>query len=244
VEEVGVSAPLWKLAINAPATRARSGSGGVKSTLSTRRQEILDSKLSEWKETLLDVTRRNNLLYYKESKNQTLSLDSAKPEIRAQLLSGKTVSIVRLFPDEEERIEALRRARLIAAKERENREERSLETLHLTVGEITWEQPQDDQRERPPRAPILLVPAQLSRDGRSSDYSLRLSLEGTEVNQTLKYKVKRDFGIEIDDDLTDALEDDLALVDIKTVPTTESECCRPLYFGQFLVCQACDGSGS
>lgn len=209
----GSSAPLWKAAAPAAAPRSQDRSSTTRTGVTPKRQKILDENLAAWKETLLDLTRRNNLLYFKESKNQTLSLDASKPEIRSQLLSGKSVSVAKLFASDEERIEALRRTRIIAGKERENREERSLETLHLTVGEVTWE-PEGDQRDRPPRAPLLLVPAQLSRDGRTSDFSLKLSLDGAEVNQTLKYKVKRDFGIELDGDLGPALDEGVPLVEI------------------------------
>ena len=205
---------MWEVVSTGPVTRSRGSASSARAGVSATRQKRIDEHLAKWKETLLDLTRRNNLLYYKESKHQTLSLDAARPEACSQLLAGRAVSISRLFEHEADRVEALRRARLIMAKDRENREERSLETLHLAVGEVTWEPPESDQRDRPPRAPMLLVPAQLNRDGRSADYSLRISLDGTEVNQTLRYKVMRDFGIELDDDISDELEAGVGLIDI------------------------------
>ena len=54
------------------------------------------------------------------------------------LLAGRTIALSRMFPDEEARAGAVKRARAVRNRAQEHFEERGLETLFLACGMATW----------------------------------------------------------------------------------------------------------
>lgn len=55
-----------------------------------------------WIRRLIDLSRRNNLLYYRELKRGTLDFSDCNSKALKELLSGKTVPLIRLLPQAEE----------------------------------------------------------------------------------------------------------------------------------------------
>lgn len=170
-------------------------------------RQLISTRVSQWVEQLMDLSRRNNLLFYRDTKNQTLELSGANPIEVDRVLAGESVSVHELFtlPDQTSPglADALRRVKHIRSKARENFEERSLETLFLGIGEFSWtiaESIASSHRsiaeQRPPRAPVLLVPIELRVGRRKGDFNIQV-VDEPEINPALSYIMKRDFGVNL-----------------------------------------------
>src|SRR5579862_1791400 len=105
------------------------------------RAALVDRAAKGWIRKLVDVTRRNNLLYFRELKTGTFDLTGSDSAALDRLLSGEAVAIEHLVPGID-RVRA--NACLLEIKRRAltNSEEKGLETLFLALGFATW--PSDD----------------------------------------------------------------------------------------------------
>ena len=118
-----------------------------------------------WIRRLVDTSRRNNLLYFRDLRVGTLNLANAREGAVEELLMGARVPLASLVPDDPK---APARLREIARKALSNLEERGLETLYLAYGMATW--PVGDGG-RPPEAAAVLVP--LVVEGKASPMLVR-----------------------------------------------------------------------
>src|SRR5215471_16896892 len=102
--------------------------------VSPERRAKVDAARQAWIRQLVDMSRRNNLLYYRDLKTGTLDLTHAPAQAMQELLqSGKNdhgVGLSDLIPSES-RAQATASLAEIAARARTNFEERGLETLFL-----------------------------------------------------------------------------------------------------------------
>ena len=169
---------------------------------SPQRQGRVDDAIRRWTDQLMDVTGRNQLLFYRDLKVGTLDLEDADPTALDALLRGRKSSISRLFevsavPDR------LKRARAIRNKAVESLEERGIVTCYLTSGMATW-QPQ--QGKPTPNAPVLLRAVTLTAtDAAESDFDLVADPE-VEINPVLLQLLSSDFKVALDpDELLDLL---------------------------------------
>jgi very-short-patch-repair endonuclease len=157
---------------------------------SKQRVELVQKAVKEWVRQLVDLGGRNNLLHYRDLKAGTLDLSAANQRALSGLLQGKPIRMASLFPDPEQREGALRRARTIHSKAKENVEERGIETLSLACGLATWDNKRGSWE---PSAPVLLCSAALRPLGAARDeFELTLTDE-MEVNPTLLHLLKADF---------------------------------------------------
>jgi very-short-patch-repair endonuclease len=163
---------------------------------SGRRAGLVQKAATDWKNALVDLGGRNNLLHYRDLKRGTLDLTAADRDAVMGLLLGKATRVSALFPDAEQRDQVLRRVRVIHNKAKENFEERGLETLSIGCGLATWE---NKRAAWQPCAPVLLQPATLRPVGAAQDeFELAVVGETMEVNPTLEHVLKVDFGCEFD----------------------------------------------
>jgi len=163
-----------------------------------RRAGLVHKAVTGWKNALVDLGGRNNLLHYRDLKRGTLDLALADLEAVGHLLAGKTVRVSALFPDPEQREQMLRRVRVIHNKAKENFEERGLETLSIGCGLASWENKRGTWE---PCAPVLLQPVTLRPLGAAQDdFELAVVGETMEPNPTLLHVLKVDFGCEFDHD--------------------------------------------
>ena len=171
---------------------------------SDRRVNLVRKAVEDWIRQLIDLGGRNNLLHYRDLKQGTLDLTDADPGALSKLLLNRSIKFSALFADVDERTDALRRARAIHNKSRENFEEKGLDTLYLGCGLATWE---NKRGEWAPKAPVLFRPAQLRPLGAAQD-EFELSLvEEMDVNPSLLQLLKVDFECEPDpEDLVDRIE--------------------------------------
>ena len=170
----------------------------------TPRERLVSEAIESWKRELVDLGGQNRLLYYRQLRVGTLDLSDAEANALDRLLRGGRVRATDLYGETEARQEALKRCRAIAAKARENDEERGIPTLYLAFGMATW------RTDRPgaakPNAPVMLQPLMLKRIGSAAaDYELSLDGE-PELNPTLRYALSSAYQINVDEkDLLDPL---------------------------------------
>lgn len=150
---------------------------------------------SDWKNALVDLGGRNNLLHYRDLKLGTLDLSEADPEVVRGLLLGKATRVTALFRDPGQAEQVLRRVRTIHNKAKENLEERGLETLSIGCGLATWE---NKRAAWEPSAPVMLQRVGLRPVGAAQE-EFELSVTGEmEVNPTLLHVLRADFGCRVD----------------------------------------------
>jgi very-short-patch-repair endonuclease len=174
-----------------------------------RFRALIEGRVGQWKEQLMDLSRRNNLLFFRETKTQHLDLSKANQQELLKLLAGESVSVDKLFtfPGEPSTVaeEAKRRLKSVFAKATENYEERSLDTLSVGIGECSWDfegtkavgKATGVVENKVPRAPLLLVPAEVKRGQRKGDFNLSIDPNEAEINPVLQYVLKKDHGIDL-----------------------------------------------
>src|SRR5215471_18370798 len=120
--------------------------------ISTERLAKVDAAREQWIRKLVDLSRRNNLLYFRELKVATLDLSAAPAEAMRELLqSGASASDrVRLktLVSEDRRKQAEAALAEIADRARSNFEEKGLNTLFLEFGLASLTRPTADATRR------------------------------------------------------------------------------------------------
>lgn len=184
------------------------------------RRDAVEAAVVTWTKQLIDLGGRNRLLFYRDLKAGTMDLTSlldGNPERFRELLEGKPVLVSRLarasqldllgqddpLSDSEhagatEDVERLaKRARTLAAKAKENYEEKGLHTLQLGWGLATWVSERSDSL---PAAPVALRQVVLESVGSAGrDYSIRLEGDWS-INGVLLHVLGVDFDVSIDED--------------------------------------------
>lgn len=149
--------------------------------------------ITGWKKQLLDISGRNALLYFKDQRLGTLDLSAASRTGLDRLLAREWMplgSLIGIHGDDD----MAKRARAIRKKALENYEERGIQTLFFTWGMASW-LPEDETRRSPPRAPILLFPAELkASDAREEDHRLQL-VGDPAINPTLVHFLTTTYGV-------------------------------------------------
>lgn len=164
--------------------------------LSARRQAAVSAAVESWTRRLIDPSRRNNLLYYRDLKSGTLDLTGSARQALHDLLDGRRTTLQRLVPADDLTREAAK-LRQIGRKALANREERGLETLFVAYGMATWS---TGEPGREPAAPVLLYPATVELKARTPDAaSLQLSGE-PQVNPVLLHALQVECGCSVSAD--------------------------------------------
>ena len=155
----------------------------------------IGSATKVWTGQLVDLSARNNLLFYRDLKVGTLDLGDVRPDLLMDVLSGRTVALSRMFADEEARAAAVKRARAVRNRAQEHFEERGLETLFLACGMATWT---NQRGTAVPAAPVLLVQSRLAPRGAAQD-EFEVAVTGEmEVNPTLLQMLQSEFDCSCD----------------------------------------------
>ncbi len=172
-------------------------------------RRIVDAARGVWMRRLIDHSRANTLLFYRDLKVGTLDL-SAEREAVSRLLAGDALTVESVVsasrnaespdPVVRDRAEAAARQKvrnaLIALQRKAlgNLEEKGIETLHLAMGMATW--PASDGG-RPYDAPVLLLPARIETRGRASR-DLRLVVSGEpQLNPVLLNVLEQNYAVRI-----------------------------------------------
>lgn len=167
-------------------------------------RHIVDAARNVWVRRLIDQSRSNSLLFYRELKFGTLDL-TAQTDLVARLLRGDALNLDSFIPRPESSVDKerpesnaqrkMRRALIsIQRKALSNLEEKGIETLYLAMGMATW--PASDGG-RPYAAPVLLLPARIEARGRAGD-DLRFSVAGEpQINPVLLHVLEESYSVRI-----------------------------------------------
>jgi hypothetical protein len=176
---------------------------------SPERRAVVERARQHWISRLIDLSRRNRLLYFQPLRVRSVELDADQVVRVLPLLAGQQVPVGRVFRQAElvlrdedaelfSQLDDLevadlgvaRRLREIQKRGDEDFEERGLETVHLAYGMASWK-PHDEGR--PPEAAVVLVP--LAVVGTAN----RLTLQprgDIDVNLALTHVLEEQFGCE------------------------------------------------
>lgn len=177
-------------------------------------------RLEEWKQRLIDLTRRNRLLHFNPAKGSTLTVtapdlatvfghvyDREKPWrfwTPPEEPDGKATAAGRGAPPpappprRDELVcgglglRQLEKAlRAVYRRARTDYQERGIRVLFLAFGTLEW---QEREEAGPVISPLVLCPVELQRVASADEYLLRWAEEDPVLNPALSAKLKSDFG--------------------------------------------------
>ena len=186
--------------------------------------------VERWSSDLVELSRRNRLLYFKHTKSASLEFAQTAPEVIERL--GRHRWAFHLPPEvDEDQLQATverpelgelvvemvparfgpqiyRNLKLLAGNANSGFLDTGIWTLFLGLGQLCW----TDVEGIDAVSPLYLFPVALEQDGPGSPWSLKESLNAEPaINPSLAVKLERDFGI-ILPRLDDMEEPDLAHV--------------------------------
>ncbi len=194
--------------------------------------EAVSQRIGEWAKRLLQLDRRNNLLYFKPSRSAVGITGMTPSELDDRLRRSRrglkfpyappprtrrrgfatqedtdhTDDAV-VYPGDlttdSEPADLQRRLRNLQRKDREWREEQGLNVLFLALGFLDW----IDEDGEKARSPLLLIPCNLERVSPRDPFRLIRSDEDPTVNPTLRHQLER-LGIELPDYGNESDEDE------------------------------------
>jgi very-short-patch-repair endonuclease len=152
------------------------------------RTSLVDTAREGWTNRLIDLSRRNNLLYYKPTASTTLEMPVTQ-ELMSFLSDGGSLPISDLLGIGHEKVSSVR---AIARKGLENLEEKGLSTLYLAFAQCTWTAADGG---RDPISPIFLIPVDLKLKGQDLD-ATEIQVSGEfEVNPVLLHIFNRELNL-------------------------------------------------
>ena len=172
---------------------------------SVTRRSAVDKAREGWIRRLIDLSRRNNLLYFRDLKTGSVDLSQATGQAMVPFLQGEIVALSAFVPRDEQ-VQVAAKIREIRRRALSNLEERGLETLFLAMGMASWDPPDEG---RPAEAGILLIPTEVELQGREGR-ALNLRRKGDiQVNLVLLHALEVEHGVTIPPDgLLDVLQGD------------------------------------
>jgi len=176
----------------------------------------IDHKLETWKNKLLDLSKRNRLLNYRDSKRSNLRI--LKPSIYelwdSFVVNENPIEFpyydedqISLLNDAQENMiersvvtnqaikEQQKTLRNLREKAKTAMEEQGVNILYLSFGFLRWRE--DTNSEQFFLSPIILVPVTLTLESITSPFVLDLHEDEITLNPTLAFKMSNDFGIEL-----------------------------------------------
>ena len=190
---------------------------------STENDNVIARRIGEWQTRLLQLNRRNNLLYFKPGRS-SVGITGVAPDALGERLQRSRTGLSfphvpprrtrrRGFamadapePDHEPRaiegdlrtdcepLDLQRRLRGLRRKDREWEDEQGLNVLFLAVGFLNW----IDADGEGARSPLVLIPCDLDRASPRDAYRLRREDDDPVVNPTLRHQLA-EYGVQLPD---------------------------------------------
>lgn len=180
----------------------------VKETVNSR----FEAKIKDWKGKLVDLSRRNKLLFFTPSRSSSLQIkEPSLIEIFNRLVIDEGSWKFFIPPQEEKTASSITLRKpeelLCTAREsipnvlmnmyrrsRSDFEERGVRILYVTFGMVNWrEKEQSDEC----ASPLILLPVELRRKSAAEPFEL-LPVEGDAIlNPALRVRLSNDFNIEL-----------------------------------------------
>lgn len=150
-----------------------------------------------WVKKLIDLSRRNTLLFFRDLKRGMLEL-AVDSDAVSELLQGREADLKELARSElrpREPKDTAQALFTILRKAVSNREEKGIETLQLALGIASWPALDGGSHYS---APVLLVPVQASARGQLG-LDLRLQVQGAaQINPVLLHVLRDDYHAAVD----------------------------------------------
>jgi len=170
----------------------------MSSEVSPQRRESVEKARQDWIRKLIDLSRRNNLLYYRALKWGTLNLSLEDTERWGALLQGESVAL-RSFATGLTEDDLLRKVVAIWRRAQANQEEKGLATMFVALGMAGWKA-SDEGRDSD--APVLLLPVTIELRGHAGT-SLAIRRTGVpQANLVLLHVLQTEFGVSISNQAT------------------------------------------
>lgn len=210
---------------------------------SAREDAAIAATIGRWQEKLLQLDRRNRLLYFREGRAAVPLPETSPEEVAAWLDSppkkrwrfvelddgsrptrrGGAVR-TRLEPKElRRRLTGLRR------REREWEEEQGLNVLFLAVGLLEW----TDLDRKPAVSPLTLVPCDLARESVSGPWYLKREDDEVESNVTLAHLLRLRFDLTLPEYEEQGIPDYLEAVRNAVADKKEWKVAPEVFLGTF-----------
>ena len=182
----------------------------------------INARIESWKKSLLDMTKRNRLLWYKPYKVGSLKLEekyfddpieSVLDEVDELAFNDKTWEFITEVDsieddeddeddDSEEESDIIKKRTKALAniykKVKQESEEKGLNIGYIAVGFLEWYEREDAQTKI--KTPLLLIPIKIEQDGRRAPFKISLNTdEQISLNPIIKKKFETDFNIILDD---------------------------------------------
>lgn len=178
----------------------------------SRKGDSLDRRIDSWKEQLLDLTRRNTLVDFSETKTKTLPLTGiTPPSVATALLNGElrihkrpgsdaepdlNESEVLSTRSPEQTAESLYR---IGLNEKQYLRERGVDTLYLVLGALEWYAP--DEPGDPYESPLFLAAVDLEQQPVSGkdlhNYVIEPEEDELLINPALRKKLSGEYNLQL-----------------------------------------------
>lgn len=170
----------------------------------------INTKYEVWKNKLLDMSKRNRLLNYKDTARSTVMITSPKcADLYDFFVKSENELIFSYKQEDDENIEEYndlsnvttnkniadlqRTLRNLRNKAKTAVEEQGVNVLYLSFGFLKWTE--SDHSKQEISSPLILVPVELTIESITSPYKLKLHEDEIVLNPTLVYKMENDFGI-------------------------------------------------
>ncbi len=198
----------------------------------------LDQKLDLWKNKLLDLSKRNRLINYRETKRSSLRIDipgiydlwqsfviQEKPlqfdyiddDIMDGDIQDKKESTKRTVITNQSIRDQQKTLRNLRSKEKLAQEEQGVNILHLSFSFLRWKE--SKASEQLLISPLILVPVSLKIASIASPFVMTLREDEIVVNPTLQYKLYNDFGISFPEfDENESIETYLSVIERIVAP--------------------------
>lgn len=180
-------------------------------------QNIIE-RTNSWKKSLLDMTKRNRLLWYKPYRVGSLKFEKGifdndvedvldlinnlafNNEIIEFIVDRKICDTGNVNNDETEKDEMIKKRTKILSnlnkKIKSENEEKGLNIGYIAVGFLRWYERDDTSVEI--KSPLIMVPIKIEQDGRHESFKISLnSEEEITINPVIKKKLESDFSIKL-----------------------------------------------
>ncbi|MEU3010218.1 AAA domain-containing protein [Nocardia asteroides] len=177
--------------------------------------DVLQAKAEVWAKELIQLDARNTLLNFKLTKTMSLDLGQCPDAVAQQLFSGEEVRLSRLFTDQQEYRDACTRTRNVVRRIRGFSEEQGVDVGRLVLGRVSSDGGRRGGARAPIalRAPLLLYPIEIrARTAAENDFTLQVPGEA-ELNPVLIHCLEREYGVQLNSSVLDALIRDASDLD-------------------------------
>jgi very-short-patch-repair endonuclease len=220
-------------------------------------------KIELWKSKLLDFTKRNRLLNFKNNTKSVVKMDTDSDELFNMILNGQPITLnehvniesyfnkkdniyeaeqLSLVDDIEKNEMKIKKAKErlekqlnnIRLKGKSSIDEKGVNTLYLAMGFLNWQEIEYSKETL--ISPLILIPVQLKRKTARDPYIMYRLEEEIIFNPVLEQKLKLDFGINItsfDDIESDTLQELLGIYNKELCNDPSWEIKSESYIGLF-----------